>query len=90
MRAAPPKRPVVIAGASRDPVYASGFFTEVLGAVPDYRRGAWVWTLPPVGPTAAPATGASLAQCRAAAAAPAARGQPLTMSQCVWSGAGRA
>ncbi len=81
---------VVIAGASRDPVYASGFFTEVLGLAPDYRRGAWVWALPPGGPTAAPATGASLPQCRAAAAAPGARGQPLAMSQCVLSGAGGA
>ena len=81
---------MVIAGASRDPVYASGFFTEVLGAVPDYVRGAWVWALQPGGPTAAPVTGASLAQCRAAAAAPDARGQPLAMSRCVLSGAGRA
>ena len=83
-------RRVVIAGASRDPVYASGFFTEVLGAGPHYGRGAWVWTLRPGGPTAAPATGASLPQCRAAAAAPGARARPLAMSQCVLSGAGRA
>jgi hypothetical protein len=83
-------RRVVIAGTSRDPIYASGFFTEVLGAGPHYVRGAWVWTVRPGGPTAAPATGASLPQCRAAAAAPGARAQPLAMSQCVLSGAGRA
>ena len=81
---------VVIAGASRDPVYASGFFTEVLGTLPDYVRGAWVWTLQPGGPTAAPATGASLPLCRVAAGAPTERGQPLAMARCVLPGAGRA
>ncbi len=43
---------VVIAGASRDPVYASGFFTKTLGAAPAYVRGAWVWRLQPGGPSA--------------------------------------
>ena len=38
----------------------------------------------------APATGASLPQCRAVAAAPASRGQPLAMATCVLFGAGRA
>ncbi len=81
-------RQVVIAGPSRDPVYASGFFTKVIGAAPNFVRGAWVWTLPPGGPTAAPARDASLALCRAAAAAPSARGQPLAMARCVLPGTG--
>ena len=38
-------------GHSRDPVYASGFFTVVLGAAPAYEHGAWVWTLQPGGPS---------------------------------------
>jgi hypothetical protein len=80
---------VVITGASRDPVYASGFFTEVLGVEPRFVRGAWVWRLPPGGLAVPPATGAPLAQCRAAAAAPAGRGAPLTMARCVLSAAGR-
>ncbi len=60
---------VVIAGASRDPVYASGFFTMALGVAPAYVRGAWVWRLQPGGPSASPVTGVSLALCRALAAA---------------------
>jgi hypothetical protein len=81
---------VVIAGTSRDRVYASGFFTMALGVAPAYVRGAWVWRLQPGGRLVAPATGASLPQCRAAAAAPAHRGQPLAMATCVLFGAGRA
>jgi hypothetical protein len=81
---------VVIAGASRDPVYASGFFTAVLGAPPTFERGAWVWRLRPGALAVPPATGVSLSQCRAAAAAPAARGAPLAMARCVLSTAGRA
>ena len=61
---------VVIAGASRDPVYASGFFTRCSASAPGYEHGAWVWTVQPGGPSAAPALGAHLPQCRAAAAAP--------------------
>jgi hypothetical protein len=80
---------VVIAGTSRDRVYASGFFTMALGVAPAYVRGAWVWRLQPGGRLVAPATGASLPQCRAAAAAPAHRGQPLAMATCVLFGAGR-
>jgi hypothetical protein len=81
---------VVIAGSSRDPVYASGFFTEVLGVGPAYVRGAWVWKLPPGGLSVPPATGISLSRCRAAAGLPTARGAPLTMSRCVLLAAGRA
>jgi hypothetical protein len=79
---------VVIAGTSRDPVYASGFFTKTLGAAPTYVRGAWVWRLQPGGPSTAPATGGSLSRCRAAAGAPGARRTPLAMSRCVLFGAG--
>jgi hypothetical protein len=80
---------VVIAGHSRDPVYASGFLTMALGVAPRYVERAWVWTLGPGGPATTPATGASLAACRGAAAAPAARGHPLSMAACVLFGAGR-
>ena len=81
---------VVIAGSSRDPVYASGFFTEALGVGPAYVRGAWVWKLHPGGlpasagngdlPVAVPGGGGPADQ----------RGAPLTMSRCVLSAAGRA
>jgi len=81
---------VVIDGASRDPVYASGFFTMVLGAAPAFESGAWVWQLQRGAPPALPATGGSLALCRVAAAAPGGRGDPLSMSRCVLFGAGRA
>ncbi|HVT41525.1 MAG TPA: hypothetical protein VHD39_00975, partial [Acidimicrobiales bacterium] len=81
---------VVIAGASRDPVYASGFFAMVLGVLPTYTDGAWVWTLAPGWPATAPAVGASLATCRGASATPAALPNRLFMAQCVLFGAGRA
>ena len=81
---------VVVTGTSRDPVYASGFFTMVLGVAPTFVRGAWVWNLQPGGVTAAPATGASLSQCRGYAAQPGQRAAPLAMADCVLSGAGRA
>ncbi len=79
---------VVIDGPARDPVYASGFLTKVLGTAPAYLGGAWAWPLQPGGPSAAPVTGGSLSLCRAAAATPAGRADPLTMSRCVLSGAG--
>ena len=74
---------VVITGASRDPVYASGFFTEALGAAPAYTHGAWVWKLQPGTQAAPPATGASLAQCRAFAGSPGVRHDPTSMARCV-------
>ena len=80
---------VVIAGNSRDPVYASGFFTMVMGSAPEYVDGAWVWTVPRGGPSSTPALGAPLSQCRAAAAAPGNRSDPLAMSRCVLFTAGR-
>jgi hypothetical protein len=81
---------VVIAGTSRDPVYASGFFTMLLGVLPTHTSGAWVWSLGPGWAATTPATGASLATCRGAAAAPTARPNRLFMAQCVLFGAGRA
>ena len=81
---------VVVTGASRDPVYASGFFTMALGVAPAFVRGAWVWKLRPGGATASPATGASLSVCRGYAAQPGERVAPLSMADCVLFGAGRA
>ena len=80
---------VVIAGDSVDPVYASGFFTKVLGVAPAYTDRAWVFNLAPGWAASAPALGISLAACRAAAAAPAAQADPLYMSTCVLFAAGR-
>jgi len=71
-------------------VYASGFFTMVLGTAPVYEDGAWVWKLQRGGPSGTPATGASLSLCRAAATAPNSRADPLAMSECVLLAAGRA
>jgi hypothetical protein len=81
---------VVIAGASRDPVYASGFFTAALGVAPVYEQRAWVWTLQPGAALAPAATGIALPSCRAVAASPADRTKPLTMARCVLFAAGRA
>ena len=81
---------VVVTGASRDPVYASGFFTMALGVAPAFVRGAWVWKLQPGGATASPATGSSLSACRGFAAEPGERAAPLSMADCVLFGAGRA
>jgi hypothetical protein len=81
---------VVITGASRDPVYASGFFTEALGVAPAYVDGAWVWDLQPGAPLAPAATGIPLAPCRTFAGSTGARGRPLTMARCVLFAAGRA
>ena len=81
---------VVIAGASRDPVYASGFFTKALGTAPRYVHRAWVWTLTGGREPAAPVTGASLASCRGQTEAPGNRGHPLAMSRCVLQGVGGA
>ena len=74
---------VVITGSSRDPVYASGFFTEALGVAPAYTRGAWVWKLQPGIRAAPPAAGAKLSQCRAFAGSPGARHDPMSMARCV-------
>ncbi len=34
---------VVVTPVGRDPIYAVGFFTAVLGRLPRYEDGAWVW-----------------------------------------------
>ena len=81
---------VVITGASRDPVYASGFFTMALGVAPVFVRNAWVWKLQPGGATAPAATGSSLSLCRGFAAEPGQQAVPLSMADCVLFGAGRA
>jgi hypothetical protein len=80
---------VVIAGASADPVYASGFLTMVMGVGPTLEHGALVWNLQRGNAPALPARGASLALCELAANAPAARADPLSMSNCVLFGARR-
>jgi hypothetical protein len=74
---------VVIAGPSADPTYASGFFTMVMGVVPTVEAGALVWNLQPGTAPSHPALGASLATCEQVADAPAARADPLAMSNCV-------
>jgi len=81
---------VVVAGSSRDPVYATGFLTMVLGSAPTEEAGAQVWTLQQGIPTATPALGASLSSCRegAEAVTPAA-GRAAEMVLCVLAGAGR-
>ena len=79
---------VVITGPSRDPTYASGFFAAVLGSLPVYVDGAWVWRVPRGGPKTTPALGAQLPACRAAATAPASAADPLFMARCVLSAAG--
>ena len=81
---------VVITGASRDPVYASGFFTAVFGVAPVFERRAWVWRVEPGEVLAQPITGIALSTCRSYAALPAVRGMPLTMARCVLFAGGRA
>jgi hypothetical protein len=81
---------VVITGASRDPVYASGFFTAALGTAPVFERRAWVWKLQPGALPAPPVTGIALSSCRTYAALPAVRTMPLTMARCVLFAGGRA
>jgi hypothetical protein len=81
---------VVITGASRDPVYASGFFTMAIGVAPVFVRGAWVWKLQPGGVTTPSATGSSLSVCRGFAAGHSEQAAPLSMADCVLFGAGRA
>jgi hypothetical protein len=80
---------VVVAGTSADPVYASGFFTSVLGRAPANVSGAWVWTLRAGSLSTPPAIAPSLSRCRTAANAPGMRHDPLSMSRCVLLSAGR-
>jgi hypothetical protein len=76
---------VVIAGPSRDPLYASGFLTAALGTAPSYVRGAWVWKIPPGGLSAPPAPSGALTRCQASAAGSASPGHPLALATCVLS-----
>jgi hypothetical protein len=81
---------VVITGASRDPVYASGFLTAAFGAAPVFERRAWVWKVQPGEALAPPVTGVTLSSCWTYAATPAVRHMPLTMARCVLFAGGRA
>ncbi len=81
---------VVVAGSSRDPVYATGFLTMALGVAPTEQAGAQVWILQRGVPAATPALGASLAMCREGAQAVPRAGRPAEMAHCVLAGAGRA
>jgi hypothetical protein len=81
---------VVITGASRDPVYASGFFTAALGVAPVFEGRAWVWKVQPGEALAPPVTGIPLSSCRTFAALAGERHMPLTMARCVLFAGGRA
>jgi len=81
---------VVVAGPSRDPVYATGFMTMVLGVAPTEQAGAQVWTLQQGVPAATPALGAALPLCRLGAQAVPRAGRATEMAHCVLAGAGRA
>jgi hypothetical protein len=74
---------VVIDGPSADPVYASGFFTAVLGTPPDVVRGAWVWRVPSPVHMEPMITDASLGACRSASKGSSALHRPLAMAHCV-------
>jgi hypothetical protein len=77
---------VVIDGPSRDPVYASGFLTAALGAMPTYTHFAWVWHIPPSGHLPKPVLGADLAACRGTDSDQAAEVHPLATASCVLGG----
>ncbi len=77
-------------GASRDPVYATGFLTMVLGVAPTDEAGAQVWTLQHGIAEATPAVGASLSSCREGTKAVPRAGRAAEMAHCVLAGAGRA
>jgi hypothetical protein len=80
---------VVVAGVSRDPVYATGFFTMVLGVAPTEEAGAQVWTLHHGIPKALPALGSSLGFCLEGAENLAPASRAAAMSHCVLYAAGR-
>jgi dolichyl-phosphate beta-glucosyltransferase len=80
---------VVVAGASRDPVYATGFFTVALGVAPTEEAGAQVWTLQQGIPMALPAFGGSLTFCREGAQKSPPADRAAEMAHCVLYGAGR-
>jgi len=80
---------VVVTGSSRDPTYASGFLTAVLGSLPAHVDDAWVWRLHRGRPATPPVLGAQLPACRAAAAQRANAADPLFMARCVLLSSGR-
>jgi hypothetical protein len=80
---------VVVAGASRDPVYATGFLTMALGVAPTEEAGAQVWTLRRGIPLARPAFGSSLGFCLEGAQNVARASRATAMAHCVLYGAGR-
>jgi dolichyl-phosphate beta-glucosyltransferase len=81
---------VIVAGSSRDPVYATGFLTMALGAAPTEEAGAQIWTLQRGVPVATPALGATLSLCREGADAVPRAGRAAEMAHCVLAAAGRA
>jgi hypothetical protein len=80
---------VVVAGTSRDPVYATGFFTMALGVAPTEADGAQVWTLTQGTPMALPATGGSLSLCLEGTESTPPAGRAAAMAHCVLFGASR-
>jgi hypothetical protein len=74
---------VVIDGTSRQPVYASGFLSAAIGALPKMVDSAWVWKLPPGGPRTPMVTNTSLIFCFRANLATGPTHQPLAMARCV-------
>ena len=74
---------VVVDGPSRDPVYASGFLTAVLGTPPQVLHGAWVWKVPSRAHMAPMIADASLGACQAATKGSSALHRPLAMAHCV-------
>jgi hypothetical protein len=81
---------VVVAGTSRNPVYATGFFTMALGTAPTAEAGAEVWSLRRGVAPATPAVGASLPLCWLGAAHAPPAGRTAAIVHCVLSAAGRA
>jgi hypothetical protein len=79
---------VVIDGPSRNPVYASGFLTAVLGRAPHLVEGAWVWKIPPLGHMAPMISNASLGTCGVKTKGSSAHHHPLAMARCVLAARG--
>ncbi len=74
---------VVVDGPSRDPAYASGFLTAVLGTPPQVVQGAWVWKVPTLAHMAPMIADASLGACQSASKGSSALHRPLAMVRCV-------
>jgi hypothetical protein len=74
---------VVIDGPSRNPSYAAGFFTAILGVAPHYVDRAWVWKIPAGGPSAPPTAATALARCGSFSVGSVAQRHPLAMARCI-------